>query len=634
MRKNRKIFMKSFVVLVASCAATGALAFQESPMLTEQVKAGKLPPVEQRLPVKPRVLDLGEAGKFGGTWHRAYKGPGDRWGPTKLLEERALKFAMGEDGRLELMPTFVESYKMSPDAKEFTFTLLEGLKWSDGHPVTTEDVKFWYEDVFMNRELMPVVDTLYAPGGKPMKVDIVDARTFKVSFETPYVYFLTILAKDSTGEPSLDRPTFIMPKHYLKNYLPKYVDKAALDKAVADKGVKKWQDLWGSKGPITAWNQNPALPVITPWKILTPPPADVMVMERNPYYYMVDKAGNQLPYIDRIEHKLFDAQESFNLMAVQGQLDMQQRFTNNGDFTFYKENEKKGDYKVLKWTNSEVWSLIPNLTTTNRQLQELYAKPQFREALSVAVDRDTINELAQSGLGEGRSASPVSGSPYYQEDLEKHWAEFDPDKANKLLDQIGLTKKDADGYRLGPEGKRVTIVVEANQDAYANTLELVRTSWKDVGIELQARIIDRTAFDANRDNNSFEMQYTSFDRLSIVPSDPRLILGDDGYGQEYYKWYETKGKSGIEPPKDHAIRKLWAAWDKASVAGSVEEADKAVNEMIRIFVEQGYVIGLVGETPALVIAKNTVKNVRDGLINDDVTRGEGLAFPAQFYFAK
>lgn len=634
MLNNRKIFIASIIALMTSCSATAALAFQESPMLAAEVKAGKLPPVDQRLPPKPRVLDLGAVGQYGGTWHRAYKGPGDRWGPTKLIEERALKFVMGEDGKLELMPTFIESYKMSPDAKEFTFTLLDGLKWSDGQPVTTEDVKFWYEDVFMNRDLMPVVDTLYAPGGKPMKVDIVDQRTFKVSFETPYVYFLTILAKDSTGEPSLDRPTFIMPKHYLKNYLPKYADKAALDKIVAEKGVKKWQDLWGSKGPITAWNQNPDLPVITPWKVVTPPPADVMVMERNPYYYMVDKAGNQLPYIDRIEHKLFDAQESFNLMAVQGQLDMQQRFTNNGDFTFYKENEEKGNYKVLKWTNSEVWSLIPNLTTPNKQLQELYAKPEFREALSIAVDRDTINELAQSGLGEPRSASPVSGSPYYSEDLEKHWAEYDPDKANELLDKIGLDKKDDDGFRIGPEGKRVTIVVEAAQDAYASTLELIRNSWKDIGVELQARVIDRTQFDANRDNNSFEMQYTSFDRLSIVPSDPRLILGDDGYGQEYYKWYETKGVSGIEPPKDHPIRRLWADWDKASVAGSQEEADKAVNDMIRTFVEQGFVIGLVGETPALVISKNTMKNVRDGLINDDVTRGEGLAYPAQFYMTK
>ncbi len=188
---------------------------------------------------------------------------------------------MDKNGKLDLMPTFIESYKMSADAKEFTFTLLDGLKWSDGQPVTTDDVKFWYEDVFMNRifcrSLTRCIRRAQADEGRYCR-----CADFKVSFETPYVYFLTIMAKDSTGEPSLDRPTFIMPKHYLKNFHPKYVDKATLDKAVAEKGVKKWQDLWGSKGPIAAWNQNPALPVITPWKIVTPPPADVMVMERNP----------------------------------------------------------------------------------------------------------------------------------------------------------------------------------------------------------------------------------------------------------------------------------------------------------------------------------------------------------------
>lgn len=634
MKRNKNIFTASIAVLMAGCLGGSAFAFQESPMLGALVKDGKLPPVEQRLPAKPRVLDVGEVGKFGGTWHRAYKGPGDRWGPTKLLEERALKFTQGADGKLSLIPTFIDSYAMSADAKEFTFTLLDGLKWSDGEPVTTEDVKFWYEDVFLNPDLVPTIDTLYAPGGKPLAVEIVDKLTFKVKFEQPYVYFLTILAKDSTGEPSLDRATFLMPKHYLKDFLPKYAGEEALAKVVAERGVTKWQDLWGSKGPITAWNQNPDLPVITPWKVVTPPPADVMVMERNPYYYMVDKDGNQLPYVDRIEHKLFDGQENFNLMVVQGQIDMQQRYTFNGDFTFYKENEEKGGYKVLKWVNAETWSLVPNLTTTNGQLQTLYASADFRQALSIAIDRDTINELAQSGLGEGRSASPVTGSPYYQEDLEKHWAEYDPDKANELLDTLGLTEKDDEGFRLRPDGKRVAIVVEANEDAYSNTLELIRDNWKDVGVELLARIIDRTQFDNNRDNNSFEMQYTSFDRLSVVPSDPRLMLGDDGYAHEYYKWYETKGASGIEPPKDSPLRAMWANWDKAAVAASPEEADAAVNAMIRTFVEQGYVIGLVGETPALVIAKDNMKNVRDGLINDDVTRGEGLAFPAQFYLAK
>ncbi|HBF31237.1 ABC transporter substrate-binding protein [Rhizobium sp.] len=634
MKINKNIFMASVALALMGMGASSAFAFQQSPMLEAQVKAGKLPPVEQRLPTKPRVLDVESIGKFGGIWHRAYKGPGDRWGPTKLLEERAVKFVQDKDGKLKLIPTYIDSYSMSADGKEFTFTLLDGLKWSDGVPVTTEDVKFWYEDVFLNKDIVSTIDTLYAPGGKPLEVEIVDTRTFKVKFAQPYVYFLTILAKDSTGEPSLDRPSFIMPKHYLKNFMPKYADKAALEKVVAEKGVKKWSDLWSSKGPITAWNQNPDLPVITPWKIVTPPPADVMVMERNPYYYMVDKAGNQLPYIDRIEHKLFDGQENFNLMVVQGQIDMQQRYTFNGDFTFYKENEKRGDYKVLKWTNSEVWSLVPNLTVKDQALNALINNIDFRHALSIAIDRDTLNELSQSGLGKSRSASPVASSPYYSEELAKHWAEHDPDKANELLDKIGLTKRDDDGFRVNKDGKRVSIVVETSLDAFANTLEMIRDNWHDIGVELLPRVIDRTQFDANRDNNDFQMQYTSFDRLSIVPSDPRLMLGDDGYAEQYYTWYQTKGASGIEPPKDSPIRSLWADWDKAAGASTIEEADKATNHMIRTFVEQGYVIGLVGETPALVIAKNNLKNVRDGLINDDVTRGEGIAYPAQFYFDK
>lgn len=622
------------VSVLALMIGSNAWAYSESPMLTELVKAGKLPPVEQRLPKQPQVFAVESVGTYGGTWHRAYKGPGDRWGPTKLLEERVVKYVQGDKGELKLAPGYVESFASNADATEFTFTLLDGLKWSDGHPITTEDVKFWYEDVFLNRDIVPAVESIYAPGGKPLVIEIVDARTFKVKFEKPYIYFLDILAKDSTGEPSLDRASFIMPAHYLKAFHPKYVSKEALDKIVADKRVKKWQDLWGSKGVITAWNMNPDLPVVTPWKIAVPPPADVMVMERNPYYYRVDKAGNQLPYIDRIEHKLFENQETFNLMAVQGQLDMQQRFANTGDFTFYKQNEKKGGYKTLKWVNAETWSLIPNFNSKDEGLRALYENEKVRQALSIGVDRDAINELAYSGLGEGRAAAPVTGSPYYDAALESHWAKYDPKAAAKLLDEAGLAKKDAQGFRLRPDGKRLTIVLQYNDASYGVAIEPVRANWAEIGVELQPRLIDRTVFDANRDNNDFDMQFTSFDRLSIVPADARLMLGWDGFANRYYRWYATGGKDGMEPPKDYPLRKAWAEWDNAATAANRAEADKHAMEMIKAVVNYGYVIGLVGETPALTIVSDKLKGVRDGLVNDDTTRGEGLAQPIQFYFAK
>ncbi|MFN4169817.1 MAG: ABC transporter substrate-binding protein, partial [Pannonibacter phragmitetus] len=184
-------------VLLTGSAISSAYAFQESPMLEALVKEGKLPPVDQRLPETPAVIEAAEVGQYGGNWQRAYKGPGDRWGPTKLMEERVVKWGQKTGGPLELVPGYISSYSVSDDSREFTFSLLKGLKWSDGEPVTTEDVRFWYEDVYLNKDILAEIDQTLAPGGKPMKLEIIDEQTFKVSFEDPYVYFLEILAKDS-----------------------------------------------------------------------------------------------------------------------------------------------------------------------------------------------------------------------------------------------------------------------------------------------------------------------------------------------------------------------------------------------------------------------------------------------------
>ncbi|MFC0008536.1 ABC transporter substrate-binding protein [Devosia nitrariae] len=618
-------------LVLTTCLVPAALAFQESPMLTEQVEAGTLPPVDERLPANPTVIEAVEVGQYGGTWQRAYKGPGDRWGPTKLMEERVLKWAPGEDGGLELVPGYIETYSVNETSTEFTFTLLEGLKWSDGHPVTTEDVRFWYEDIFLNPAINPTIDPTFSPGGKPLTVEIVDEKTFIVKFEEPYVYFLTILAKDSTGEPSLDRPSFLFPKHYLSQFNDKYASEDELTAAAAKYSVEKWTDLWGSKGIITAWWSNPDLPVITAWKIETPAPADIVTMVRNPYYYAVDQEGNQLPYIDRIEHKLFEQQETFNLMVVQGQIDMQGRYVSLQDYSFYKENEERGNYHTVDWISADTMSLVPNLTTKDEVLAELFANIDFRQALSVAIDRELVNEVAFSGLSEPRQASPITGSPYFNAELEQHWTEYDPDLAEELLDSAGLSERDADGYRLRPDGQRLTLVVEANDAAWGNTLELLADNFADVGIELLPRIIDRTQWDSNRDNNDFQMQWTPFDRLSVVPADPRNMMGSDSYGHQYFVWYSTDGESGVEPPADHPIRDMWAAWDVASTAGSIEEADAAVNEMIETFVTNGFVIGVVGESTVPNIVGNNFHNMRAGLVSDDVARGIGLGQTQQMW---
>lgn len=632
-----KIFARKFGKLAAAgllattAMATSAFAYQEAPMLAEMVASGALPAVEERLPVNPTVITAVEVGEYGGTWHRAFKGPGDRWGPTKLLEERTVKWNALEDSTLSLKPAFVESYSVNGDSTEFTFTLLEGLKWSDGHPVTTDDVAFWYNDIFLNEELTPSISAVFAPGGVPMVIEIKDDRTFTAKFSQPYVYFLQILAKDSTSGPSLDRPSFIQPAHYMRQFNNHHASEAELAAAAAEHGVDEWTQLWGSKGPIAAWWFNEDLPVITAWHVEGGTTGNTVTMVRNPYYYAVDQAGNQLPYVDKVVHKLFEGQEAFNLMIVQGQIDMQGRYVQTQDFTFLVENAEKGGYHINKWKDASVWSLVPNYNTEDEVLRDLYEASDFRHALSIGIDRELINELAYSGLAEPRSASPISGSPYFDADLETHWTEYDPDTANSLLDGIGLSEKDDDGFRQRSDGKRLQIVVEANNGAYSDQLEILADNFADIGIELLPRIIDRTQWDDNRDNNNFQMQFTPFDRLSVVPADPRLMMGWDGYANQYYIWYETKGESGVEPPADHPIRDIWAAWDAAAVASSVEDADVFVNELIKTFVNSGYVIGLVGEATVINIVKDNFMNVREGLVSDDITRGIGLGVTQQMW---
>ncbi|MDN3722067.1 ABC transporter substrate-binding protein [Roseibium salinum] len=198
-------------------ATTSAYAFQEAPMLAELVekKAScrrSMNGYRTTRPSSKRSKSVNMAAP--GSAHS--RGPATAGGPTKLMEERVLKFAAGPDGEVKLVPSYIESYSVNDDFTEFTFTLLEGLKWSDGEPVTTEDVSFWYNDIFLNEALTPTFETTLAPGGNPLTVEVKDERTFTVKFEQPYVYFLEILAQDSTVGPSLDRPSFIQPAHYLK----------------------------------------------------------------------------------------------------------------------------------------------------------------------------------------------------------------------------------------------------------------------------------------------------------------------------------------------------------------------------------------------------------------------------------
>lgn len=620
--------------------------YKEAPQLADLVKAGKLPPVEQRLPANPRVLKpLEEVGQYGGTWRRAYKGLSDRWGPTKLLEEFPIEWDAPDQNTIRVTANFVEKWEQNADATEFTFYMRKGVKWSDGVEVTTDDVKFWWEDIELFKDIRPTpsqfIRQKVGDQWQLAQLAIVDKYTFKIKYPRPYPLLPIQLAKSGSGLPG--NPAFVAPSHYLKKFHPKYTKVEDLERLAKERKLSTWGDLWGKagdlQGPIPFWFLNPDLPVVTPWKIVKPTPADPVVMERNPYYWQVDTEGHQLPYIDRIEHAFFENQEVFNLWIASGKIDMQGRHVSVGSYTFYKENEKKGNYRVFRWRAASTNSYFPNINCPDKVLAKLFDTPEFRQALSIAINREEVNQLVWNGLGKPRQASPVRGSPEYDPELEKVWTEYDPKKANELLDSLGL-KKGPDGIRLRPDGKPLEITIEHTSgpgDPTNDQHELIRRYWSALGIKVNVKYVERSLYEEHVHNGEIEVGYWGFDRCSVVKADPGRWLGtiDDGpWAPLYGHWYANSPYKKEEPPKDHPIREIWALWEKTQQEPDEAKRNAYFQQLLGIHKKHPWAIGVVGEMTAPYIVSNNFRNFLDGFIADDTLRDDGLLNPQQYFIKR
>ena len=304
--------------------------FSEAPMLAELVKAGKLPPVEKRLPEDLLVIKpLQGIGRYGGTWRRGFTGPGDVENGNRIVSTDKILF--WDYTGTKVMPCIAKDWKVSDDGRSVTIHLRKGHKWSDGHPFTADDFVFWYQDIYSNKDIQPVPHPDFMIGGKPGALRKVDATTVVFEFPDPNYLFLDILAGSTGMGGGMASQTWLgrtmgayMPAHYLKQFHPKYTSKDELDKRVKEAGVDGWVSLIKQRWE---WRLNPDLPVLGPWKTVSPNNTPTWALERNPYFYEVDTAGNQLPYLDRISMGLAENLEVLNLRAIAGQYDLQERHT-------------------------------------------------------------------------------------------------------------------------------------------------------------------------------------------------------------------------------------------------------------------------------------------------------------------
>ncbi|HEX9245330.1 MAG TPA: ABC transporter substrate-binding protein [bacterium] len=622
--------------------------FNEAPMLADLVKQGKLPPVEQRVPQEPLVLKpVREIGRYGGTWRRGFTGPGDSENGNRIVSADKLLF--WDYTGTKVMPSVALSWLLPEDGRSVTLYLRRGMKWSDGQPFGANDFAFWYEDVFLNKDLVPTPHPDFLINGRPGMIRKVDDLTVRFEFPEPNYLFLDILAGSTAmggGQAlwQMEGRTMgaYMPAHYIKQFHPKYIGKDEADRKAKAAGFDGWVTYIKNRWD---WRLNPDLPVLTPWKTVTPINTPTWVLERNPYFYEVDTAGNQLPYIDRLVMTLAENLEVLNLRAIAGQYDIQERHTAMTKIPVFLENREKVGYDV---------HLDPALNGSDATLQcnQAYdADPEiagwlqtaeFRRALSMGIDRDQLNETFWLGIGTPGSIVPSESVPYNPgPEWRKRWTTLDVAQANAFLDKIGLSKKDGEGYRVRTDGKgRLRLEVMTSAGAFiphTQIAEMIKEQWKKIGIQADIKEHERSLFFTRMRSNEHQIAIWANDGSEVLYLFPRHALPVDPVeafmGQPIAVWYASGGTRG-KAPKDPQLIKALDLFRSAN-GKKKEERYKIAQEIWKILADQVYSIGTVGQSPATMgvrIVTRRLGNIPSRQINAQHCRTPGTSQPSTYYF--
>jgi len=631
---------------VITDAAQFPKAFKEAPQLAELVKAGKLPPVQERIGQDPLVLKpTHEIGKYGGTWRRGFTGPGDYLNGIRAAGGPDFLLYVDPTGNT-IVPNIAKGYEVTDGGKVTTLQLRRGMKWSDGQPFTADDFIFWFEDIYLNKELNPNGLATMAVNGKQGVLEKGDEFTVHFKFQDPY-YLLPELLSVSTSvsgqaTQGLNGWGGYSPKHYLKDYLPNYASKADLDKKVADAGVDNWVSLFKLRAD---WSKNPELPVVSPWKTTVPSTTPSWTFERNPYSIWVDTDGNQLPYIDKIQFSLAENLEVLNLRAIAGEYDYQARHIDIGKLPVILENQQKGNYKVSinpMLTGSDYGIYFNLHFDADPELNTWFNNLDFRRALSFAIDREQINETFFLGIGTPGSGAPAESNKYSPgPEWRQKWSTLDLKQSNELLDKAGLDKKDGEGYRQRTDGKgrlSVEITTLGGQFVqYTRISEMVREHWKKIGIDLIVQERERTLAIRRAAGNETQLLAWSNDGTDTLYAPSGWIIPVDGnswWSPEYGKWFASGGSAGREPPPP---MKKCMELTKLAYGQTDAQRVETGKEIWRTHLDDGWYIGVTGQAGAvqgIMIAKNDLGNTPSAYANINLTWPPSIGRPVQFYWKK
>jgi peptide/nickel transport system substrate-binding protein len=605
------------------------LKFQENPLFAEKVKKGELPVVEKRLPEEPLVvMPYDEIGKYGGKLRGiciAYES-----GTSEVLAWRHANIVRFSDDVSTIVPNVAKAWKWNDNYTEITFTLRKGHRWSDGTPFTTDDVVFYMNDIILNKELHKATPSPWGPMGA--SVEKIDEVTVKFKFKKPFTGLLYYLGG---GGSYFD---LWAPKHFLKQYHIKYNPKANEEakKNGSDDWVQQFRVYWNKwKDAVIASPHGLEVPTLES-HLMTKISTQRRVFVANPYYFKIDTAGNQLPYIDT-HHERFLEKQLWPLEIMNGNVDQKSQNMPLDIYPTLKENEKKGNYTLQLPPGMAGPTFIFNQTDKDPVLRKIYADVRFRYAMSLAINRDEVNETLFLGLCTPEQALPQN-VPFVTEADKKFMIAYDPKRANELLDEMGL-KRGEDGIRLRSDGKQLTVLWEYTLQ-YVWSPEfpaLIADYWRSVGVNVLLKEVNTQLTRDKQKSNILDITSEW-----MPPYEPTLLSEPQNFvppyssawpimGLPWLDWRTSGGKNGEEPPD--WVKRLWEIADEwvSLVPGSPRYMELG-KEMIKINQDNLTVIGTLSNVPLINVVSNRLGNVPQWTVN---TYYYGYSYPYradQWYF--
>jgi peptide/nickel transport system substrate-binding protein len=589
--------------------------------LNAQIKGNPdLPPLAERLPEEPLVvIPYDSIGKYGGTLDVLSNAT--EAGTSDFLSVRHVNLVRFSDDLQTIVPNIAKDWEWNKDFTKLTMYLRKGHKWSDGAPFTSADVKFYHDNLMLDKNIFETPKDYITVGGKAMTVDTPDETTVVFNLPAPKPGLLAHFATSFAQA--------FQPMHFLGQFHPDINPDAdsyakslgfenGYDAILAYYGNSDWTDTPSpllSRAAIAGNLPQPVIPTLES-HIYIADSTEGRHLVANPYFHQVDPTGQQLPYIPEQDEVYKNDNEARLLAIINGDVDYKGQSLQLDAAPTLLDGQDQGNYRVDLRPEITLGVFSFNVTHEDLAKREVFGDLRFREAMSIAINRDELNEVGFFNEGTPQQYIGFSPKPDFIDDKWLSYAaEFDEGRANSLLDDVGLKDIDGDGFRELPNGEKLVLNINfSTQGIASTTVELVAQYWADVGIESVVKEVTPDEYRSAQSANKLDvMTWRKSQPLAIVLGNNELWVppfNDYFYvrtGMLWAEWVDSDGAQGVEPP-GYVKELIKDINEFQSTDQSSKKFERLGERLVKNMVENLLFIGTV-KAPAPMIFHNTLQNV-------------------------